>query len=146
MYSLLEFRGCANDKQRNVIGREPFANAQRFSTRRYNYICMSGNRYRIAISYESKTKVRHRICSAKDFNNARNIPTQSTPSTPQQPLPPHPTHTSRPDGLLQVNPDARHPILDLSARAEEEWNINLPHASCIREYITGVRQDSSTLL
>ena len=24
-------------------------------------------RYRIAISYESKTKVRHRICSAKDF-------------------------------------------------------------------------------
>ncbi|OAX38104.1 hypothetical protein K503DRAFT_783152 [Rhizopogon vinicolor AM-OR11-026] len=46
-------------------------------------------------------------------------------------LPPHPTHTSRPDGLLQVNPDARHPILDLSARAEEEWNINLPHASRI---------------
>ena len=71
---LLEFRGCANDEQRNDIGREPFANAQRFSSRRYNYICMSGNHYRIAISYESKTKVRHRICSAKDFNNARNIP------------------------------------------------------------------------
>ncbi|OAX38454.1 hypothetical protein K503DRAFT_782863 [Rhizopogon vinicolor AM-OR11-026] len=43
---LLEFRGCANNEQRNVIGREPFANAQRFSTRSY--------RYRIAISYETK--------------------------------------------------------------------------------------------
>ncbi|OAX38571.1 hypothetical protein K503DRAFT_151388 [Rhizopogon vinicolor AM-OR11-026] len=34
MLLLLEFRGCANDERRNGIGREPFANAQRFSTRR----------------------------------------------------------------------------------------------------------------
>ncbi|OJA20952.1 hypothetical protein AZE42_03508, partial [Rhizopogon vesiculosus] len=64
---------------------------------------------------------------------------ESTPSTPQQPLQPHPTHTSRPDGLLQVNLDARHPTLDLNACAEEEWNINLAHANrilpdVIREY------------
>ncbi|OAX41637.1 hypothetical protein K503DRAFT_472077 [Rhizopogon vinicolor AM-OR11-026] len=40
---MLEFRGCANNEQRNVIGREPFANAQRFSSRRYNYICVNNS-------------------------------------------------------------------------------------------------------
>ncbi|OAX33034.1 hypothetical protein K503DRAFT_560108 [Rhizopogon vinicolor AM-OR11-026] len=40
---MLDFRGCANNEQRNGIGREPFANAQRFSTRRYNYICVNNS-------------------------------------------------------------------------------------------------------
>ncbi|KAG0702517.1 glycosyl transferase family 90-domain-containing protein, partial [Suillus ampliporus] len=40
-----------------------------------------------------------------------------------------PAHTFRPDGLLQVNPGGRHPILDLIARAEEEWDAKLAHAS-----------------
>ncbi|OAX34355.1 hypothetical protein K503DRAFT_785834 [Rhizopogon vinicolor AM-OR11-026] len=65
------------------------------------------------------------------YDSSTMIYLESAPSTPQQPLQPHPTHTSRPDGLLQVNPDARHPILDLNACAEEEWNINLTHASRI---------------
>jgi len=43
---VLEFRGCGNDKRQNGIGKEPFANAQRFSTRRYNYIYV-GNSYLI---------------------------------------------------------------------------------------------------
>ena len=66
---------------------------------------------------------------------------ESIPLTPQQLLPPRPTpsHTFRPDGLLLVNPDARHPILDLIARAEDEWNDKLARASrtlpaAVREY------------
>lgn len=57
--------------------------------------------------------------------------TEPAPSTPEQPLvpPPRPTHTFRPDGLLQVNPDARHPILDLIDRAEHDWNAKLARAS-----------------
>ncbi|OJA14804.1 hypothetical protein AZE42_04183 [Rhizopogon vesiculosus] len=54
---------------------------------------------------------------------------ESTPTIPHQPLSPRPTHTFRSDGLLQVNPDARHPILDLIARAEDEWNTKLARAS-----------------
>src|SRR6267154_4270940 len=40
-----------------------------------------------------------------------------------------PSHTFRPDGLLQVTPGGRHPILDLIARAEDEWNTTLSNAS-----------------
>ncbi|OJA16615.1 hypothetical protein AZE42_10761, partial [Rhizopogon vesiculosus] len=68
---------------------------------------------------------------------AHNVPRVNTFYT----LPPHPTwHIFRPDCLLQVNPDARHPILDLSARAEKEWNTNLSRAgrtlldATLREY------------
>ena len=36
----VKFRGCANDERQDGIGREPFANAQRFSTRMYSiYVC-----------------------------------------------------------------------------------------------------------
>ncbi|OJA11988.1 hypothetical protein AZE42_04745 [Rhizopogon vesiculosus] len=65
------------------------------------------------------------------YDSSTIIYTDSIPPTPQQPLPPHPTHT--------FNPDARYPILDLSARAEEEWDANLARASrmlpeAVREY------------
>ena len=50
---------------------------------------------------------------------------QSTPSTPQQPLPPHPTHTSRPDGLLQVNTDARHPLISARVLKGSGTSISL---------------------
>jgi hypothetical protein len=36
---MLDFGDCAHNERRDGIGREPFANAQRFSNRRYNYIC-----------------------------------------------------------------------------------------------------------
>ncbi|KAG1724298.1 glycosyl transferase family 90-domain-containing protein [Suillus paluster] len=58
-------------------------------------------------------------------------PISLIPST-QKPLPrpiPRPAHTFRPDGLLEVNPDGRHPILDLIARAEQEWDAKLAHVS-----------------
>ncbi|KAJ8518174.1 hypothetical protein ONZ45_g4698 [Pleurotus djamor] len=38
-------------------------------------------------------------------------------------------HEFRPDGLLEVNPDAAHPIYDLISRAEERWNDKLSRAS-----------------
>jgi hypothetical protein len=66
---------------------------------------------------------------------------ESRPSIPQQLLPvlPRPPHTFRPDGLLQVNPNGRHPILDLIDHAEEGWNGKLARASrtlpdAVREY------------
>ncbi|OAX38718.1 hypothetical protein K503DRAFT_137939 [Rhizopogon vinicolor AM-OR11-026] len=73
------------------------------------------------------------------YDSSTIIYPESTPHTPQQPLPPRPTHTFKPDGLLPVSPDARHPVLDLSARVEEEWNANLARASrifpdAVREY------------
>jgi len=64
---------------------------------------------------------------------------ESTLSTPRKPQPPLSTHTFRSDGLLEVNPDARHPILDLIDRAEHDWNTKLARASrtlpeAVREY------------
>jgi hypothetical protein len=56
-----------------------------------------------------------------------------------EPPPPRPTHIFRPDGLLQVNPGGRHPILDLIDHAEREWDAKLARASktlpdAVREY------------
>ncbi|KAJ8588969.1 hypothetical protein M405DRAFT_230549 [Rhizopogon salebrosus TDB-379] len=68
------------------------------------------------------------------------VSSESIPSIPQHlPVLPRPPHTFRPDGLLQVNPNGRHPILDLIDRAEEEWNGKLARASrtlpdAVREY------------
>ncbi|KAG1844512.1 hypothetical protein DFJ58DRAFT_802581 [Suillus subalutaceus] len=50
-----------------------------------------------------------------------------------------PPHTFRPDGLLQVKPGGRHPILDLIEHAEREWDAKLARASktlpeAVREY------------
>ncbi|KAG2123705.1 glycosyltransferase family 90 protein [Suillus cothurnatus] len=64
-------------------------------------------------------------------------PTESVIST--EPPPPRPTHIFRPDGLLQVNPGGRHPILDLIDHAEKEWDAKLARASktlpdAVREY------------
>ncbi|KAG2343415.1 hypothetical protein BDR05DRAFT_884254 [Suillus weaverae] len=49
------------------------------------------------------------------------------------------SHTFRPDGLLQVHPGGRHPILDLIQHAENEWDAKLARASktlpdAVREY------------
>ncbi|OAX33459.1 hypothetical protein K503DRAFT_869538 [Rhizopogon vinicolor AM-OR11-026] len=70
---------------------------------------------------------------------------ESIPPTPQQPLPPRPAHTFCPDGLLQVNLDARYPILDLIACADvdSEWNTNLTRAS--RTLPDAIRELSSEL-
>lgn len=48
-------------------------------------------------------------------------------------------HTYRPDGLLQLNPNAPHPILELIRTAEKEWQKKLDGASrtlgdAVREY------------
>lgn len=40
-----------------------------------------------------------------------------------------PSHYFRPDGLLLVNPEGRHPIYDLVERAESAWNAKLHRAS-----------------
>lgn len=39
------------------------------------------------------------------------------------------SHTFRPDGLLEVNADGRHPIYDLIERAETEWDNKLRRQS-----------------
>ncbi|KAG1741650.1 hypothetical protein EDB19DRAFT_704884 [Suillus lakei] len=46
-----------------------------------------------------------------------------------EPTPKRPIHTFRSDGLLQVTPGARHPILDLIEHAEKEWEAKLARAS-----------------
>jgi hypothetical protein len=38
-------------------------------------------------------------------------------------------HKFREDGLLEVNPDGRHPIYDLMARAERKWEEKLARQS-----------------
>ncbi|OAX34160.1 hypothetical protein K503DRAFT_803815, partial [Rhizopogon vinicolor AM-OR11-026] len=63
------------------------------------------------------------------YDSITTIYPESTPSTPEKPLPPRPAHTFLPDGLLQVNPGTRHPILELIACADEEWNTNPTRAS-----------------
>lgn len=39
------------------------------------------------------------------------------------------SHIFRPDGLLEVNPNGKHPIYDLTERAEAEWNKKLQRQS-----------------
>jgi hypothetical protein len=39
------------------------------------------------------------------------------------------SHLFRPDGLLEVNPNARHPMYDLIERAEVEWDKKLKRQS-----------------
>ncbi|KAG1814630.1 glycosyl transferase family 90-domain-containing protein, partial [Suillus subaureus] len=56
-----------------------------------------------------------------------------------EPPPKLPAHTFRPDGLLQVSPGGRHPILDLIDHAESGWDAKLARASktlpeAVREY------------
>ncbi|KAH7890255.1 glycosyl transferase family 90-domain-containing protein [Phlebopus sp. FC_14] len=50
------------------------------------------------------------------------------PEVPQVP-PLSAPHIFRPDGLLAVNPQGRHPILDLIEDAERKWNEKLDRAS-----------------
>lgn len=42
-------------------------------------------------------------------------------------------HKYRPDGLLEVNQDGPHPIYELIARAEKEWEAKLARASTTLE-------------
>lgn len=39
------------------------------------------------------------------------------------------SHDWRSDGLVDVNPDGSHPILELISRANEEWELKLRRAS-----------------
>ncbi|KAF9450836.1 glycosyltransferase family 90 protein [Macrolepiota fuliginosa MF-IS2] len=43
--------------------------------------------------------------------------------------PPTATHSFRPDGLLEVNPQAPHPIYSLIERAQQQWSTKLDNAS-----------------
>lgn len=46
-----------------------------------------------------------------------------------------PSHHFRPDGLLLLNPDGRHPVYDLTERAEAEWRAKLRRASTTYEQL-----------
>ncbi|KAG2074475.1 hypothetical protein BDR04DRAFT_1093212 [Suillus decipiens] len=77
----------------------------------------------------------HRSAPAPDFNPWL-LDSNSLYPDPQSK---RPFHTFRPDGLLQVTPGGRHPILDLIEHAEREWNAKLTRASktlpeAVREY------------
>jgi hypothetical protein len=57
-----------------------------------------------------------------------------------------PSHIFRVDGILEVNPDAQHPIIELFNRAEARWQAKLDRASqtleeAINEYIRRYRRD-----
>jgi hypothetical protein len=56
------------------------------------------------------------------------------------------SHIFRVDGILEVNPDARHPIIELFDRAEVRWQAKLDRASrtleeAINEYIRRYRRE-----
>ncbi|KAF7328025.1 SPX domain-containing protein [Mycena kentingensis (nom. inval.)] len=51
------------------------------------------------------------------------------PPPPPSPRPALGEHTFRPNGLLEVNPEAEHPIFALVAHAEAEWAAKLAGAS-----------------
>ncbi|KAI6032593.1 glycosyl transferase family 90-domain-containing protein, partial [Pisolithus orientalis] len=46
-----------------------------------------------------------------------------------------PSHFFRPDGLLLLNPDGRHPVYDLTERAEAAWKAKLGQASTTYEQL-----------
>ncbi|KAJ1307235.1 hypothetical protein OPQ81_001349 [Rhizoctonia solani] len=54
------------------------------------------------------------------------LPPVEIPSTSKSHMP---SHVYRDDGLVEVNPEGRHPIYDLIARAEKEWNSKLERQS-----------------
>lgn len=65
----------------------------------------------------------------------------STNNSTLAPKPAEPlgVHTYLPNGLLQFNPDAPHPVLELIRNAEEEWQKKVDGASrtledAVREY------------
>lgn len=63
---------------------------------------------------------------------------QRTPKAPQT-TPQLGEHNYRPDGLLETNMDGPHPIYELIARAESEWEAKLQRASrtlgeAVKEY------------
>ncbi|TDL20407.1 hypothetical protein BD410DRAFT_841288 [Rickenella mellea] len=77
--------------------------------------------------------------SPKQYRN----PTASAPKRrPPQPKWPvqRPAHVYRNDGLLEVNPNATHPIFELTQAAQEEWTSKLRRASqtldeAVEEYL-----------
>lgn len=68
-----------------------------------------------------------------DFSEPISTPVQTTPilSPPQRPpsTPQLGKHRYRPDGLLETNMDGPHPIYELIARAERDWEAKLQRAS-----------------
>jgi hypothetical protein len=72
------------------------------------------------------------------FNENIEQSSTPTPKSTEQPSPGG-VHTYLPNGLLLVNPDASHPILELIRNAEEEWQKKLDKSSrtledAVREY------------
>jgi hypothetical protein len=58
------------------------------------------------------------------------VPQRKFQSTPKKPLPPPlGKHKIRSDGLLHVNMEGAHPIFELIARADKEWEAKLQGAS-----------------
>lgn len=56
----------------------------------------------------------------------KEAPVKLPPSTSKSRMP---GHVYRPDGLVEVNPEGRHPIYDLMSRAEKQWKDKLDRQS-----------------
>ena len=56
----------------------------------------------------------------------KGAPVKPPPSTTKSRMP---DHVYRPDGLMEVNPEGRHPIYDLISRAEKQWKDKLDRQS-----------------
>ena len=74
--------------------------------------------------------------AGRDEVEITELPHSSSPSTPSVPTPTDETkpdlnarHVYLPNGLLQVNPNASHPILELIRDAETKWQKKLNRAS-----------------
>ncbi|KAK7049711.1 hypothetical protein VNI00_005742 [Paramarasmius palmivorus] len=75
----------------------------------------------------------------KNYGQDENRPTGNIEESTEVPLPP-PEHHYRDDGLVEVNPEAPHPIIELIERAEQDWKKKLQTAStsldeAVREYM-----------
>ncbi|ESK95111.1 glycosyltransferase family 90 protein [Moniliophthora roreri MCA 2997] len=65
----------------------------------------------------------------QDNNQPKVIPEAPEAPPLPPPPPPPPEHHYRDDGLVEVNPEAPHPIFELIERAEEAWTKKLQTAS-----------------
>ncbi|EEB89018.1 hypothetical protein MPER_12940 [Moniliophthora perniciosa FA553] len=74
---------------------------------------------------------------SQDDSQPKVIPEAPEAPPPPPPPPPPPGHHYRDDGLVEVNPEAPHPIFELIKRAEEAWTTKLQTASTSLEEAVG---------
>ncbi|KAJ8073632.1 hypothetical protein PM082_011910 [Marasmius tenuissimus] len=104
--------------------------------------------FRISLDGDQRQKVpvpppglgeNHHELDLSHGNEPVRLPTTTNGGKKEEEKKPGPEHHYRDDGLVEVNPEAPHPIFELIARAEKEWEAKKHRAStsleeAIKEY------------